>query len=327
MSRPDRRQLLALAAGAALAVSTSVRAAAPWPARPIRMIVPFPPGGGTDLAARIMGERLATLLGQPVVIENRPGASTTIGVMQVVGAQPDGYTLLFSGSTSFTVNPAVRPHLPYDPFRQLTPVAMLARAPVVLLTPASGPYQTLAALLADAAKRPGELYYATFGPGSAPHLATELLTAARGVRLTPVPFKGSAESTTALVRGDVSLGLDTLAAAAPQVRAGKLRALAVISEKRTPLMPSIPSYGELGLSSALFEGWYALAAPANLAAATSDRLLAALRTAINDPTVRERMQQQSLEPVLLGPAALREVMDKEVVRYRAIAARADIRLD
>ena len=244
-----------------------------------------------------------------------------------VDAAPDGYTLLFSGSTSFTVNPAVRPRLSYDPFRQLTPIAMLARAPVVLLTPANGPYKTLEDLLADAAKRPGQVNYATFGPGSAPHLATELLASVRGVRLTAVPYKGSAESTTALVRGDVSLGLDTLAAAAPQIRAGKLRALAVISEKRTPLLPSVPGYGELKLDAALFEGWYALAAPAGLPDGVRDRLLSALREVMADPAVRRRMEQQSLEPVLLGPAALRDVMDREVVRYRAIAARADIRLD
>jgi tripartite-type tricarboxylate transporter receptor subunit TctC len=324
--RPDRRRLLALAAGAALA--TSARAATPpWPARSIRLVVPFPPGGGTDLAARIVAERLAAVLGQPVVIDNKPGASTTIGVMQVVDAEADGYTLLFSGSSSYTVNPAVRPRLAYDPFRQLTPIALLARAPVVLLTPANGPYKTLDELLADAARRPGQVNYATFGPGSAPHLATELLAAARGVRLTAVPYKGSAESTTALVRGDVSLGLDTLAAAAPQIRAGKLRALAVISEKRSPLLPAVPGYGELGLSSALFEGWYALAGPARLPEPVRQRLLAALHEVVADRLVRERMQQQSLEPALLGPEALRDLMDREVVRYRAIAARADIRLE
>ena len=328
MTHPDRRSVLALLAGAAAGLATSTHAAAAdWPTRAIRMVVPFPPGGGTDLSARIVGERLGAVLGQPVVIENKPGASTSIGVMQVVDAAPDGYTLLFSGSTSYTVNPAVRPRLTYDPFRQLTPVAMLARAPVVLLTPASGPYRKLEDLMADAARRPGQVNYATFGPGSAPHLATELLASVRGVKLTAVPYKGSAESTTALVRGDVSLGLDTLAAAAPQIRAGKLRALAVISEKRTPLLPDVPGYGELGLSAALFEGWYALAAPAGLPEPVRERLLAALRQVMAEPAVRQRMEQQSLEPVLLGPAALREVMDKEVVRYRAIAARADIRLD
>ena len=201
MMQTDRRSVLALLAGAASGLATSTHAAAAaWPTRALKMVVPFPPGGGTDLAGRIVAERLAAVLGQPVVIENKPGASTTIGTMQVVDAAPDGYTLLFSGSTSFTVNPAVRPRLSYDPFRQLTPIAMLARAPVVLLTPANGPYKTLEDLLADAAKRPGQVNYATFGPGSAPHLATELLASVRGVRLTAVPYKGSAESTTALVR-------------------------------------------------------------------------------------------------------------------------------
>jgi tripartite-type tricarboxylate transporter receptor subunit TctC len=329
MTHPDRRTALTLLAGAAAALALPAHAATAgtWPTRAIRIVVPFPPGGGTDLAARIVAERLAPVLGQPVVVDNKPGASTTIGVMQVVDAEPDGHTLLFSGSTSYTVNPAVRPRLAYDPFRQLTPVALLARAPVVLLTPANGPYRTVQALLADAERRPGEVRYATFGPGSAPHLATELLASARGVRLSAVPYKGSSESTLGLLRGEVSLGLDTLAAAAPQIRAGKLRALAVISEKRSPLLPDVPGYGELGLSSALFEGWYALAGPAKLPEPVREHLLRALQTVMADPAVRQRMEQQSLEPVLLGPPALREIMDREVVRYRAIAARADIRLD
>jgi tripartite-type tricarboxylate transporter receptor subunit TctC len=289
--------------------------------------VPFPPAGGTDLAARILADRLGAALGASVYVENKPGASTTIGVMQVVGAEPDGQTLLFSGSTSFTVNPAVHTHLPYDPFKQLTPVAMLARAPLVLLAPATSPYKTLNELLADAARHPGAIDYSTFGPGSGPHLATELLAAARGVRLTPVAYKGSSESMLALIRGEVSLGLDTMAAAAPQIRSGKVRALALNSARRSELLPNVPSYGELGLSSALFEGWYALAGPARLPQAVQQKLLKALHTVMVEPAVRERMLQQFLEPVVMEPAALREVMDREVVRYRAIAAHADIRLD
>ncbi len=329
MPASDRRRLLALlAAGSALtALPLRHARAAAWPSRPVRLVVPFPAGGGTDIAARLLAERLAPRLGQPVVVENKPGASTILGVQQVVDAEPDGHVLLLSGSTSYTVNPAVRPRLPYDPFRQLTPLALVARAPLVLLAQAAGPHATLGALLDAAARQPGVLNYATFGPGTGPHLVTELVARARGVQLTAVPYKGSGEALLALVRGDVALGVDTLAAAAPQLRAGKLRALAVVAAQRSPLLPGVPGYAELGLLDALFEGWYALAGPAGLPAAVQDTLLQHLRVVLAEPGLRERMAQQSLEATLLEPAALRALMDREVVRYRALAARTGIRLD
>jgi tripartite-type tricarboxylate transporter receptor subunit TctC len=181
MRSASRRSLLQ---AAFLAVACSVLAfpglsqaqaqAQAWPARPIKLVVPFPPGGGTDVAARIIGERLSARLGQPVIIDNKPGASTAIGVVMVSAAEPDGYTLLFSGSTSYTVNPAVRSKLGYDPFKQLSPIAMVARTPLVLVTASTGPYKTLKDVLAKAKAAPGTLTNATFGAGSAPHLAGSL---------------------------------------------------------------------------------------------------------------------------------------------------------
>ena len=328
-ARTARRRALAqlLGAAGAFPLAPAIASDALWPAHPIRLVVPFPPGGGTDLAARAFGERLSARLGQPVVVENRPGASTAIGAVAVVNAPPDGLTLLFSGSTTFTVNPAVRPRVGYDPFRQLTAVALVARAPLVLLTGAAGPYASLAALLADAARRPGEVNYATFGPGSGPHLAAEMLAYARGVRLTPVAYKGSADAAIGLVRGDVALGIDTLAAAAPQVRAGRLRALAIVGEKRSRLMPEVPGYGELGLETALFDAWYALAAPANLPAPVLAALAGAVRATMAEPALRTRLEQLSMAAAYEGPDALRALMDREVARYRAIAARANLRLE
>jgi len=324
----NRRQFLAtLTASSTLLGGHASVFSQSWPSRPIRLVVPFPPGGGTDIAARIIAERLALQLGQAVVIENKPGAATAIGAMAVANAEADGYTLLLSGSTSFTVNPAVRPKLAYDPFKQFTPLAMVARAPLVLLTGAQSPYSTLDALIAAATKKPGEINYATFGAGSGPHLAAEMLAYAKGVKLGAIPYKGSAESTIGLIRGDVALGIDTLAAAAPQIQAGKLRALAVISEKRSSLLPKVPGYGELGLSSALFDAWYAVAAPAHLPASTQNRLLQALHKVMNEPEVQGKLAQQSMEAVVSGPQELKATMDQEVVRYRAIVARANIRIE
>ena len=328
--RPLLQAVLQVAACAALAlagVSQAHAQAQAWPAKPIKLVVPFPPGGGTDVAARIIGERLSARLGQPVVIDNKPGAATSIGVGMVIAAEPDGYTLLFSGSTSYTVNPAVRSKLGYDPFKQLSPIAMVARTPLVLVTSSTGPYKTLKEVLAKAKAEPGVVTYATFGAGSAPHLAGEMLANATGVKFSAVPYKGSAEADIGVVRADVSMGIDTLAAVNPLVQSGKLRALAVVSEKRSALLPAVPAYGELELSPALLDGWYAVAAPAGISPAVRDQLLRALTAIIAEPAVGKKLQQQSLEPAFLGPQALRDLMDSEITRYRATVARAGIRLD
>ena len=182
-------------------------------------------------------------------------------------------------------------------------------------------------MLAKAKAEPGIVTYATFGAGSAPHLAGEMLANAAGVKFSAIPYKGSAEADIGVVRADVSLGIDTLAAVNPLVQSGKLRALAVVSEKRSAQIPGVPAYGELQLSSALLDGWYAVAAPAGISPAVRDRLLQALAAIIAEPAVGKKLQQQSLEPAFLGPQALRDVMDSEITRYRATVARAGIRLD
>jgi tripartite-type tricarboxylate transporter receptor subunit TctC len=329
MPYPSRRSALRTVAGT-LAAATAwpvVQAQPAWPSKPIKLVVPFPPGGGTDLAARIIAERLAARLGQPVVIDNKPGASTAIGVVTVSAADPDGHTLLFSGSSSYTVNPAVRRKLGYDPYKQLSPLALVARAPLVLVTSAAGPHKTLKDVTAKATARPKTVTYTTFGTGSAPHLAGELLAHATGTQLSPIPYKGSAEASIGVARGDVDLGVDTMAAVNPLMQSGKLRVLAVISEKRSTLMPNVPAYGELQLSSALLDAWYAMAGPPAMAAAVRDKLLAALSTVMAEPEVRKKLMLQSMEPAMLGPQALREIMDSEISRYRALVARTGISLD
>jgi tripartite-type tricarboxylate transporter receptor subunit TctC len=327
MSFNRRTALWALAAAFSTAFVPVPGLAQAWPAKPIRLVVPFPAGGGTDLAARIIGQQLAERLGQPVVIDNKPGASTAIGVVAVSAADADGYTLLFSGSSSYTVNPAVRSKLGYDPFKQLSPIALVARAPLVLVTSSAGPYKTIQDVIAKAKADPKAVTYSTFGTGSGPHLTGELLAYASGVKLSPVPYKGSSDAAIGVIRGDVSMGVDTIASANPYLQSGKLRALAVVSEKRSALLPAVPAYGELQLSPAVFDAWYAVAAPAGLPLPIRDKILAALTTVMADPGVRSRLAQQSMEATLLGPQALRVVMDSEITRYRALVARAGLRLD
>lgn len=327
MSLSRRR---ALQAGLTLAAATLANQPAwaqSWPTKPIRLIVPFPPGGGTDLAARIVAERLAVKLGQPVVIDNKPGASSAIGVASVSTAQADGHTLLFSGSTSYTVNPAIRRKLSYDPFKQLTPIALVVRAPLVLVTSATGPYKTVKDVVAAAQAKPRGITYTTFGQGTAPHLAGEMLAQVTGTQLAPIPYKGSAEASIGVIRGDVDIGIDTLAAANPHLQSGKLRALAVIGEKRSGLLPKVPAYGELGLAPAMLDAWYALAGPAGLPAAVRDRLAQAVSEVTAEAEVRRKLQMQFMEAAPLGPQALRDLMDSEIARYRAVVARANLILD
>lgn len=325
MSHPTRRTaLLAAAAAASSLFMPGTSFAQAWPSRPIKLIVPFPAGGGTDIVARLLAERLGQALGQSVVVDNRPGAGTAIGAAAVAGAAADGHTLLFSGSTTFTVNPAVRRNLGYDPFKQLQPLGLVARAPLVVVTAANGPYADLPQLLAAAKDRPGELNYATFGAGTGPHLVGEMLAYTRSARMTAVPYKGSADALVGILRGDVQMGVDTLAAARGQIDQGKLRALAVISEKRTPLMPQVPSLGELGLGYALFDAWYAMAAPAGLEPAVAGRLEKVLAAIAADADFRQKLAQQSMDGAWLAPAALRGLMDREVTRYRAAVARSGI---
>ncbi len=324
MSHPTRRTALLAAAAAASGLAFPSAFAQAWPSRPIKLIVPFPAGGGTDIVARLLAERLGQALGQSVVVDNRPGAGTAIGAAAVASAAADGHTLLFSGSTTFTVNPAVRRNLSYDPFKQLQPLGLVARAPLVVVTAANSPYADLPALLAAAKAQPGTLNYATFGAGTGPHLVGEMLAYARSARMTAVPYKGSADALVGILRGDVQMGVDTLASAKGQIDQGKLRALAVISEKRTPLMPQVPSLGELGLGYALFDAWYALAAPAGLEPAVAARLEKTLATIAADADFRQKLAQQSMDGDWLAPAGLKALMDREVTRYRAAVARSGI---
>ncbi|WP_310568014.1 tripartite tricarboxylate transporter substrate binding protein [Hydrogenophaga sp.] len=325
MSHPTRRTaLLVAAAAAASGLVLPTAFAQTWPSRPIKLIVPFPAGGGTDIVARLLAERLGQALGQNVVVDNRPGAGTAIGAAAVASAPADGHTLLFSGSTTFTVNPAVRRHLSYDPFKQLQPLGLVARAPLVVVTAAGSPYADLPQLLAAARNQPGALNYATFGTGTGPHLVGEMLAHTRSAKMVPVPYKGSADALVGILRGDVQMGIDTLASAKGQIDQGKLRALAVISEKRTPLMPQVPSLGELGLGDALFEAWYAMAAPAGLEPGVAARLEKALARIAADTDFRQQLVQQSMDGAWLAPAGLKALMDKEVARYRAAVARSNM---
>lgn len=329
MNRLVRASLLSaalatLASASSFSLAQSAAPADAWPQRTVRLVVPFPPGGGTDAVARALGQKLSARLGKPVVVDNKPGASTIIGTDTVVKAEPDGYTLLVSGSTSYTVNAALRPKLPYDPLKDLAPVAIVARAPLVIVVNADSPYKDLAALLATAKAAPKAINYATFGSGSAPHLVGALLEQAANVRLQDVPYRGSAQAMMGLIGGEIQMAIDTVASAAPHVRSGKLRALAIAGNERARVLPLVPTVRELKLPDAAFDGWYAVAAPVRTPAPIVDKLMKEVEAAMRDVALQEQIRAQGMEPVFVGPKAMHAAMEDEIGRYRALAHRAQI---
>lgn len=323
------KKIRALAAAVAvLALHSAGHAGAveDWPNRPIRMITPFPPGGAVDLAARLVGEHLTERLGQPVIIENMPGAGTAIGVMAVVRAEPDGHTLLMSGASSFTSNPATRTNLPYDPLKDLAPVAIVATGPL-FVTSADSPYQSFADVVEKARSAPEAVSYYTYGPGTVPHLAGELIGQSIDASLFPVPYKGSNDAVMSLLRGDVDLGLDTALAVAPHIRSGKLRALALTGVTRSPFLPDVPTMVDLDIPEAAVEGFSALMAPANTPAPIIDRLVREVTIVMAMPDIQERLAGQYLEAVAIGPQETTERISSDLEKFGQIVKTLNLTLN
>ncbi len=298
-----------------------------YPSHPIKIVVPFVPGGATDLIGRGLSEQMQIYFSQPVVVENKPGASTIIGTEAVIKSAPDGYTLLESGSSTYTVVPALKPNIPYDPEKNLALLGIVAKAPMVLVTTPGTTIKTVADLIAQAKARPGEITYSNYGAGSAPHLASEMFALAADIKLMAIPYKGSAPAMLAAMSGEINMAVETLAAALPQIKAGKLHALAIVSGERTPLLPEVPTLAEAGLPSATFEGWYAVSAPVGTPAPIQEKLVAALTHIMAIPAFRAKLEAAGLEPVMIGPVPFAEKVKNEIATYRAVAQKANIALD
>ncbi|SOY54967.1 conserved exported protein of unknown function [Cupriavidus taiwanensis] len=318
-----RQALIALAAACAAGASGNAFAQ-PWPARPLRMVVPFPPGSSPDLIARILTEKLAAALGQPVVVENRPGAGGNIGTGMVARAAPDGYTLLFTINGPLVTAPTLSRNLNYDPFRQLAPVTLVATSPNVLVVDARLPVHNLREFVALARSRPGELNYGSPGNGSASHLAMEQLKAMAGVDLQHVPYPGFPQITTAMVGGQVQAAFMVPAIAMPQVNAGKLRVLAVTTSGRTAVLPSVPTVAESGYAGFEAISWQAVLAPAGTPQAVIDRLYRELVAIIGSADVRDKMRAQYFVPAGTAPASLRQTMASEKARWDKVIRAAGV---
>lgn len=291
------------------------------------MVVPFPAGSSPDLIARIVTEKLATVLGQPVVVENRPGAGGNIGTGLVAKAAPDGYSLLFTINGPLVTAPSLYRNLSYDPMKQLAPVTLVATSPNVLVVDARLPAHTLKEFVALAKSKPGALNYGSVGNGSASHLAMEQLKAMAGIDLQHVPYPGFPQITTAIVGGQVQAGFMVPAIAMPMVNAGKLRLLAVTTSGRTGLLPSVPTVAEAGYPGFEAISWQAILAPAGTPAPIIDRLYRELVKIIGSEDVRDKMRAQYFVPAGTAPASLRQTMVSERTRWDKVIRAANVQPD
>lgn len=322
--------LLVHAAVAAVTLATPLGSAwaadAPYPSRPIQLVIPFPPGGATDVAGRLLAKALEAKLGQPVVADNRAGAGTVIGASFVAKAPPDGHTLLVSSGTTFTVNPAIQPKLPYDAVKSFEPVGLVARTGLILLANKDVPAGNPKEFVALARASPGKLAFASFGNGSTAHFTGELLAHVTGTKLLHVPYKGSAPAMTDLMGGQVPFAVDTVAAAIPQLKGGKVKAIAVTTAKRSTLLPDVPTFAESGYKLDA-DTWLAVVAPRGLPPAVKAKLETALSDVMAQPEVRDKLVASGFEPGYQNGAAVEALIQKELPLMRETAQRAHITAD
>lgn len=323
--QPTKRTLMRATAGALLLLAAPLSMAQAWPARPIRLVVPFPPGGLIDNMARLVGSRLSQELGQPVVIDNKPGAGGNVGAAEVARAPADGYTLLMA-SPALTISPAVYKNLPYQP-SQLAPVALLGRVPnVLLVNPASG-IGKVQDLVGRAKAKPGQLNYASNGNGTSLHLSAELFKRRSETFITHVPYRGAAAAITALLSGEVDMMFDNLPSAIGQIQAGKLRALAVTTAQRSSALPDVPTLAEAGMDGFNVSAWFGVAAPAGLPAPVATRLADALQKVVQQPEVAAAMQRQGADPAFMDAASAAAALNADAAQWKQVAAFAKIQLD
>lgn len=274
-----------------------------WPAKPIRLVVPFPAGGATDLLSRAISQRLGQQLGQPVVVDNRPGAGGTLGSQEAMRAAPDGHTLLMATSSTHSIAPHLNPTLPYKVATDFTPVAHVANAPNLMLVPQTLPVGDVKAFIAYSKARPGQLNYATSGNGTIVHLTTEAFKTQAGVFITHIPYRGTALAIPDLVSAKVHLLFDSVVSGLPHVKDGKLKALAITSRTRSPLVPEVPTVAESGLPGFESTTWFGVYAPRGLPGELTQRLTAELHKAMAADEVRERLARLGADPVTQGSAA------------------------
>ncbi|MEA3022392.1 MAG: hypothetical protein QOK01_1244 [Alphaproteobacteria bacterium] len=322
-----RREFITFLGGAAVLPAAAAGAAETFPSRPIRLIVPFPAGGGTDIVGRVLGQRLHESLGQPFVIDNRGGAGGTLGTALAAKSPPDGYTLLLV-PTSHVINPSIYAKLPYDTEKDFAPITMVAAAAILMAVNPRVPGDTMRGFIEAAKARPQAIAnYGSAGTGTVFHLTGELFKQLSGLALQHVPYRGGGPTVTALIAGEIPLAFETMLALQPHVRAGTLRALAITSPQRSAIMPEIPTTAEAGFAPMVADNSYALFAPAGTPAPILARLHDATLAALRLPDVRDRLREQGAEVVGNSPTELAAYVAAEIPKWAALARQAGVKPD
>ena len=316
-----------LAAAGLLPAAAMAQPDAQWPAKPIKWVVPFPPGGAMDVIARTLGEKAGRTLGQPFVIENRPGAGGNIGADAVAKSPADGYTIMIT-SIGMATNKALYPRLSYDPVKDFAPISLLAIVPnVLVVNTAKTTDKSVADVVAHAKRDPGKLTYASAGNGTSIHLAGEVFASMAGLNLLHVPYKGSGPAVTDMLGGQVDLMFDSITSARPHILSGKLRALGVTSAKRSATLPDVPTIAEAGVPGYEVSPWFAVFAPAGTPAAIVNKINAALIDAMKQPDTVAKFETIGAEPIGTTPQQLATHLDKELARWGALIKERNIRMD
>jgi tripartite-type tricarboxylate transporter receptor subunit TctC len=313
----------ALAAAAFAAVLAGPLQAQDYPARPVIVIVPQPPGGGTDIITRIFADQLTKQLGQTFVVENRAGAGTVVGSVAAAKAAPDGYTLLAGLTANMAVNPSLFPNLAYDPIRDFTAVGMMAEFPFVIVVSKDFPAHSVKELIALAKAKPGEINFASAGNGSGQHLSAELFKLMTGTNMTHVPYRGAAPAYTDVISGRTPVFFDNLSSALGQIRGGSVRALAVTSKERAPLLPDVPTVGDTvpGYQNTV---WFGLWAPKQTPPAIVAKLHAAMERSVADPTVQDRIKKDAGLPMTTPLADIEPMVKADIAKWADVVKRANI---
>jgi len=308
-----------------LAATPLLATADTYPSKPITLVVPFPPGGSTDVIGRLFAAKLGARLGQTVVIENKPGANTSIGAVAVARAAPDGYTLMITGAPTFTLNSLLYSNLNYDPVKSYEYVAVAGSTPFVILTNPQTGIGTVADITSKSAAQ--ALSFGSFGNGSTPHIAGESLAQRTGAKLLHVPYRGSAPAMTDLIGNQIPLSIDTLVASLPQIKAGKARAVALTGSARSKLVPEVPTVAESGVSGYDFETWFGVVMPKGTPAPIVNRMSKEIQSVMAEPDTRAKLQELGFDATYQDPAAFRAKVDSELARNVAVIKAAGIKPD
>jgi tripartite-type tricarboxylate transporter receptor subunit TctC len=316
---------LALASGAS--IFAPLAHAQNYPVKPVRFIVPFPPGGGNDTIARLVAQKLSAALGQQVIVDNRPGAGGTIGAEAAARSPGDGYTMFLAGVATHGINPNMRKKMPYDALKDFEAVSLIASAPLLVVVHPSLPVKNVKDLIAVAKAKPGQINYASNGPGSSSHLAVELFDMMAGVKLTHIPYKGLAPALTDLLSGEISVMFSSAVAALPQVKSGRLRAIAMTGAKRSAAIPNVPTVAESGVPGYETGSWYGVVVPAGTPRAAIDRLSREIQTIVKSPDFTAKLNEEAVIPVGSTPEAFDKHIRNELARWAKVIKAAKIALE